>query len=99
MIVQLRIEENCVLHDDPYNLFNKVFPENFGLMYDSTFPFLNTMLMGKEEEFETDFEAAKQFFLTHPHKLSTLVHIHYNPSYYTKWSLLTMEGNFGFGGS
>ena len=68
-------------------------------MYDSIFPFLNTMLMGKEEDFETYFEAAKQLLLPHPHKLITLVHIHYNPSYYKKWSLLTMEGNFGFDGS
>ena len=35
--------------------------------------------------------------LPYPHKLTTLVHIHYNPSYYTKWILLTMESNFGFG--
>ena len=63
-------------------------------MYDSIFLFLNTILMVKEEEFETDFEDAKRLLLPHPHKLITLVHIHYNPSHYTKWSLLTMEGNF-----
>ena len=57
------------------------------------------MLMVKEEEFETSFEAAKQLLLPHPQKLSTLLHIHSNPSYYTKLSLLTMEGKFGFGGS
>ena len=99
IIVQLGVEEICVLHDDPYHLLNKVFPENFGLMYDSLFRFLNTLLMGKEEEVEKAFEASKQFFLPHPHKLSTLVHIHSNTSYYTKWCLLTMEGNFVFGGS
>ena len=60
MIVQLGVEETCVLHGDPYHILNKVFPENFGIMYDSLFPFLDNMLMGKEEEFETDFEAAKK---------------------------------------
>ena len=67
-------------------------------MYDSLFTLLNTMLMGMEEEFERDFEAAKELLLTHPNKFSTLVHIHFNPSYYMKWNLLTMEGNFGFSG-
>ena len=99
MIVQLGVEETCVLHADPYPLLNKVFPENFGLIYDSFFPFLNTMLLAKEEDFETAFEAAKQLLLPHPQKLSTLVHIHSNPSYYTKLSLLTIEGKSGFGGS
>ena len=28
-----------------------------------------------------------------------MVHINSNPSYNTKWSLLTMGGNFGFFGS
>ena len=34
MIVQLGVKETCVLHGDPNHLLNKVFPENFGLMYD-----------------------------------------------------------------
>ena len=54
-IVKLGVKETCVLHGDPYHLLNRVFPENFGLMYDSLFTFLNTMLTGKEEEFETSF--------------------------------------------
>ena len=47
-IVKLGVKETCVLHGDPYHLLNRVFPENFGLMYDSLFPFLDTMLIGKE---------------------------------------------------
>ena len=94
MMVQLGVEENCVLRGDTYYLLNKVFTENFGLIYNSFFLFLNTMMMRKDEDSETDFEAAKQLLLPHPRKLFTQVHIHYNPSHYTKWSLLTMEGNF-----
>lgn len=88
-----------MLHGDRYHLLNKVFPETFGNQYNSITPFLTLMLDGTKEEWDTAFELASNMLESHPNRLQSLQNIHKDPSYYSKWYLVEMEGHFNFNGS
>jgi hypothetical protein len=99
LLVQLGINETCLLHRDPRHLLNKVVPDTFGNKHDSLFPCLQIMTNGTREDWEAAFQNASRLLVGFPLHLESLKNVHNNPSHCCKWHLNDLEGNFNFDGS
>jgi hypothetical protein len=100
ILVDLGIEETCILRGDYHHLINEVWPATFGnTLFHQIRGDLDSMLMGTKEQWENSFTSAKKHLLHDADKFSLLEKIYKDPSHYAGWFLKNIEGNLDLHGS
>jgi hypothetical protein len=100
ILIDLGIQDSCILCGDYYHLINEVWPATFGNhIYHKICGYLDQMLLGSKDEWEHSYASAKQYLLHDAQEFSSLEQIYSNPSHYAGWFLRKIEGNLLLNGS
>jgi hypothetical protein len=100
ILVDLGIQDTCILRGDYHHLINEVWPATFGPhLYHNIRRDLEQMLIGSRKEWEEGYSSAKKHLLHDADKFSSLDQIYNDPSHYAGWFLRKIEGNLFLNGS
>jgi hypothetical protein len=89
VLLDLGIQDTCMLRGDFYHLLNKVWPDHFhASVYPTIKKFLGTMLLSKtQEEWESAYLCASEVVVSRPRMKSALDEIYNSPEQYAGFFL------------
>ena len=100
LLIDVGINESCILHGDRYHLLHKVFPDIFKTDWESLKHHVTEMIDAKTQEtWDELYDDASHKVTGNPILFRKLEKVHENPRYYSKWYLLSIEGNQDRNGS
>lgn len=100
LLIFLGITDSCLLHGDHYHLLNKVFPDLFKPDWEVIRHHITEMIDAKDKEtWDKLYTDACSKIEHNPSLYTKLEKVHQNAQYYSKWYLLTIEGNLDRNGS